>query len=141
MAASGELDRRIIEFLRQSVARTQQQIADALGVSRETCRVHLKRLEQRGVVVGKTYSLASENNKEVTGFVLIKTAAHPQSRRAVEHTLKRTPIVRSFNMITGHDYDFIAVVSANIRSDDMREFIEALRDVDGTETETLVIIS
>jgi DNA-binding Lrp family transcriptional regulator len=140
MTASGELDRRILDLLKQSVARTQQQIATALGVSRETCRIHLKRLENQGLILGKAYRIAAEDDKRTTGYVLIKTAANPKRRHAVERTLKESLAVVSFNMITGHDYDYIATVNVSIRSDEMRKFIEDLRDINGTETETLVII-
>lgn len=141
MARSSDINNRILDYLKSARPRSQQEIAKAIGVSRETCRVHLKELVKSGQIIRSSYSLATVDNADLSAYVMVKTTPHPEHRRAVHEILATNPIVSGFNMVTGHDYDYVAMVNAGIRTAAMQQFVIALRDVDGTDTVTLAIIS
>ncbi|WP_028670678.1 PfkB family carbohydrate kinase [Saccharospirillum impatiens] len=62
-----ELEQQLVAAIRATPMATQQQLADQLGISRESVAGHIMRLTRQGVILGKGYLLPDQDRIVVLG--------------------------------------------------------------------------
>ena len=132
-----ELDRRLIEALRENARAPAARVARTLGISRTTLQSRLDRLERDGVVTGYTVRLSEAHQQgEIHAYVLM-TVSHKQSA-AVVSTVRRMGAVRLLQSVSG-PFDLIAeIVAPSVAEMDI--LIDALGALPGVERTTSSIV-
>jgi DNA-binding Lrp family transcriptional regulator len=132
-----ELDRKLIDALREDARRPTAELARALGLSRTTVQSRLERLERTGVVTGYTVRLSDTHERgQIHAYVLITLA--PRQAPSVIAAVRAIPAVRLLQSVSGQ-FDLIAVVAAPSVAD-MDRVIDAIGVLDGVERTTSSIV-
>ncbi len=114
-----EVDKRILELLKQNSRLSFSEIARQFGFSDVAIRKRIEKLVERGVVKRFTCELDyAKLGKPVSAFIFIKTRADRTSE--VLDALKEIPDIQEIYQVMG-EYDIIA--RANVSS------IEALKEM------------
>ncbi len=133
-----ELDRRLIEMLRDDARLPTATLARRLGVSRGTVQNRIDRLVAEGVLLGFTVRLAGD--VETAGVrALVSIEVRAAETRAVVAALRRMPEVRRLHSTNGR-WDLVA----EIATDDLAALdatltaIRTLKAVANSETSILL---
>lgn len=133
-----ELDRRLIEMLRDDARLPTATLARRLGVSRGTVQNRIDRLVAGGVLLGFTVRLAGD--VETAGVrALVSIEVRAAETRAVVSALRRMPEVRRLHSTNGR-WDLVA----EIATDDLAALdatltaIRTLKAVANSETSILL---
>lgn len=133
-----DLDRRLLDCLRQDARESTAALARKLQLSRSTVQARIKRLEDTGVIAGYTVRL----NEDVSARMIrahVMLSVSPKLAANVVHALKRMEGVRALHTISGV-YDMIALTAAETmeRMDALIDRIGALEGVERTTTSVLM---
>lgn len=106
------IDVRILQELQQDSSLTNQELADRVGLSPSPCLRRVKALEESGIVDRKVTLLKrSELGLKLTAFVQISMDRHTPDRFSVfEESVNSFPEVRSCNLVTGQNCDYLVEV-------------------------------
>jgi DNA-binding Lrp family transcriptional regulator len=132
-----ELDRRLIDLLRENARAPAARLARLLGVSRTTLQSRLERLERSGLIAGYTVRLAEAHERDQIHAYVLMTVSHKHSA-AVVASVRRMSAVRLLQSVSG-PFDLIAkAVAPNVA--EMDSLIDALGALPGVERTTSSIV-
>ena len=131
------LDRRLIDALREDARAPAAKLARQLGLSRTTVQSRLERLEASGVITGYTVRLSDAHERgQIHAYVMM--AVTPKRAVAVVAAIRRMPAVRLLQSVSG-PFDLIAEIVAPTVAE-MDALIDALGALDGVERTTSSIV-
>ncbi len=131
------LDRRLIDALREDARAPAAKLARQLGLSRTTVQSRLERLEASGVITGYTVRLSDAHERgQIHAYVMM--AVTPKQAVAVVAAIRRMPAVRLLQSVSG-PFDLIAEIVAPTVAE-MDELIDALGALEGVERTTSSIV-
>ena len=131
------LDRRILAELGTDARKPLTGVADALGVAPTTLHQRVKRLEERGVIVGSRLVIDwAAAGYPVVAVVSIEVGA--SSLEDVAQSIESIPEVQNCFAITG-EFDLLMVIRAR-SSDHLGEILERLRNVSPGRSRTGVVL-
>lgn len=129
------IDLRILAVLQDDAALSQRELAEQVGLSQNACWRRLKRLEESGVIKGRTVVLdRAMLGAGLVVFMMIRTRHHSTDwLRAFRSHVSTLPEVVDFFRIGG-DYDYLLKVVTR----DMNGFDTVYRRlIDKVELETV----
>ncbi len=131
-----EIDRKIIQILKQNGRATYNEIGKAVRLSEGAVRKRIKELVSSGVI--KRFTLKLSLSEWAEAIVLISVnPAIPTSD--VSAKLLKLPNVDTVYEVTG-EYDIATVISA-MSIAEVNECIERIRKIDGViKTNTMVVL-
>lgn len=140
MAGEGldELDKRLIQMLRDDARLPTSTLAKRLGVSRGTVQNRIERLRRDGVILGFTVRLRGDAD---TGAVRAVTSLEVRSAdtRAVIGALKRMPDVGRIHSTNGRWDLVVEINTADLATlDRVLHEIRAVKGVSLSETSILL---
>jgi DNA-binding Lrp family transcriptional regulator len=132
-----EIDRQIINRLRENARVAMSDLARGVGVSRTTAQSRVERLERAGVISGYTIKTSDSHERgQIHAYVMLTAA--PKKTAAVIAAARAFPAVRRLTSVSG-PFDLIArVVTPSVA--EMDALIDALGQLDGVERTTSSII-
>ena len=132
-----ELDRQLIDLLRDNARAPAARLARALGVSRTTLQSRVERLERSGLIAGYTVRLAEAFERGQIHAYVLMTVSHKQSA-AVVAAVRKMSGVRLLQSVSG-PFDLIAkAVAPDVAQ--MDALIDALGALPGVERTTSSIV-
>ncbi len=135
-------DRRLLAAVQENGARTNQELADAVGLSASQISRRRQQLEQDGVIAGYAARLDAEKlGFGVRVFIHIALAAHsPDNSRRFADLVRRTPEIMEAHALTGEsDYLLkVAVRSLKELSDLVNEVLLPHESVDRVRSEIVL---
>lgn len=132
-----ELDRQLIDLLRDNARAPAARLARTLGVSRTTLQSRLERLERSGLIAGYTVRLAEAFERGQIHAYVLMTVSHKQSA-AVVAAVRKMSGVRLLQSVSG-PFDLIAkAVAPDVAQ--MDALIDALGALPGVERTTSSIV-
>ena len=132
-----DLDRQLIERLRDNARAPAARLARSLGISRTTLQSRLERLERSGVIAGYTVRLSEAHERGQIHAYVLMTVSHKQSA-AVVAAIRRMGPVLLLQSVSG-PFDLIAkVVAPGVA--EMDALIDALGALPGVERTTSSIV-
>ncbi len=132
-----EMDRQLIEALREDARVPTAALARALGLSRTTVQSRIDRLERRGVIAGYSVRLTEVHERAQIHAYVMMTVSQKQAA-AVTAAIRRLAGVRSLQSVSG-PYDMIArAVTPTVA--EMDTLIDALGGLKGVERTTSSIV-
>jgi len=139
MLTLDDLDQRLISALRTDGRAAVSKLAVELKVSRATVESRIKRLLERGVILGFTVRMPDEDSEE-TVRAIMSIEVVGRSTTAVVKTLRGISEIESLYTTNGA-WDLIA----EIRTTSLKAFDRVLADVRGTDgvlnSETSLLLS
>ncbi|WP_461863786.1 Lrp/AsnC family transcriptional regulator [Thermococcus sp.] len=125
-----DLDRKILSILQRDARLSYREIAKELKVAVGTVYNRLKRMEEKGILLGFTPKLNYEKlGYELTAIIGIK--AQGKKIIQIEREIAENDHVLCVYDVTG-EYDIIAVAKFRGR-EDMNRFVKWLLSIDGVE--------
>lgn len=109
-------DIELLSSLQRFPGASQRQLADHVGLSQNACWRRLKRLEEEGVLQGRTYRISRQAlGLDLVVFTMIRTRHHTADwLRDFAATVRAIPEVVEFFRIAG-DYDYLLkIVTRNM---------------------------
>ncbi|MBC7131136.1 Lrp/AsnC family transcriptional regulator [Candidatus Bathyarchaeota archaeon] len=136
MAALDEVDKKIIQMLRQNGRVAYKDIGKKVGLSEGAVRVRVKKLLEAGVI--KRFTVETALPEEAKALSLISVSPSiPTSK--ISSMLKETPNIERVYEITG-EYDIAVVISAAGIAE-VNECVERIRKIDGViNTNTMIVL-
>jgi DNA-binding Lrp family transcriptional regulator len=132
-----EIDRRLIESLREDARAPTAKLARDLDLSRTTVQSRLERLEHSGVITGYTVRLSEAHERgQIHAYVMLTVT--PKKAPSVIAAMRRLPAVRLLQSVSG-PFDLIAEVVAPAVAD-MDSVIDTLGHLDGVERTTSSVV-
>jgi DNA-binding Lrp family transcriptional regulator len=138
IAALDEIDRRLIELLRENSRLPSAALAKILGVSRGTVQNRIDRLQMSGVLLGFTVRLSSEAE---AGLIRAVTALELRSGeiKPVVAALKRNPEVARIYSTNGRWDLVVELRTADLPAlDRVLSMIRGIRGISHSETSILL---
>ncbi|MEM3673076.1 MAG: Lrp/AsnC family transcriptional regulator [Candidatus Bathyarchaeia archaeon] len=131
-----EVDKEIIQILKQDARATYSEIGNKIGLSEGAVRKRIKDLVKAGVIKKFTIKLGLTEGAEAIALASVKPSV-PTSQISAE--LMKLPNVENVYEVTG-EYDVAIIISAmNIA--EVNECIERIRKIDGiANTNTMIIL-
>jgi Lrp/AsnC family transcriptional regulator for asnA, asnC and gidA len=132
-----DIDKKIIEILKNDSRTPFTEIASALGLSDSTIHVRLKKLRDEGIILRYTVDLNEDLiEKKVHGLIMINV--NPGHLEAVIEKLRANHLITHIYEAHG-DNDLI--VTTNTRDlDELRELIIEIRQIPNIATTSLITI-
>ncbi|MEM1589955.1 MAG: HTH-type transcriptional regulator LysM [Candidatus Bathyarchaeia archaeon] len=131
-----EIDRKIIQILKQNGRATYGEIGKAVGLSEGAVRKRIKDLVSSGVIKRFTLKLSLSEWAEAIVLVSVNPAI-PTSE--ISAKLLKLPNVDTVYEVTG-EYDIATIISA-MSIAEVNECIEKIRKIDGViKTNTMIIL-
>jgi Lrp/AsnC family transcriptional regulator for asnA, asnC and gidA len=132
-----DIDKKIIEILKNDSRTPFTEIASALGLSDSTIHVRLKKLRDEGIILRYTVDLNEDLiEKKVHGLIMINV--YPGHLEAVIEKLRAKYLITHIYEAHG-DNDLI--VTTNTRDlDELRELIIEIRQIPNIATTSLITI-
>jgi DNA-binding Lrp family transcriptional regulator len=132
-----EIDRRLIDLLRENARTSVARLGRLLGLSRTTVQSRIERLERTGVVTGYAARLSEAHERgQIHAYVMITVA--PKRAAAVVAAIRHMPAVRLLKSVSG-PFDLIGEAAAPSVAE-MDALIDALGDLEGVERTTSSIV-
>lgn len=112
------IDRRLLAAVQTDGRLSQQELAEAAGLSASQCGRRLKRLEESGVIAAYTARLdPARLGYDVTAFVTVTLAAHGEAAAGRFHrAVERIPEVLECWAVTGDGDYLLRVVAENLKA-------------------------
>ncbi|MDX1690974.1 MAG: Lrp/AsnC family transcriptional regulator [Acidimicrobiia bacterium] len=134
-----ELDRKILVALADDARRPLSRVAEELGVGSTTVHQRVRRMEERGVIVGSRLLVDWEAvGLPVVALVSIEVAEDAPLRDQADQ-LAENPYVQNCFAVTG-EFDLLAVIRAH-SSSHLGEILEDLRHLVPGRTRTVIVLS
>ncbi len=132
-----DLDRKIIELLKENGRMSYVKIAKALGVSEGTIRKRIHEMTRSGII--KRFSVEISFSKGAQAITLVSVSPSTPTSE-VSRELKKIKFIEKIYEVTGQ-YDIVAYISAfNIA--EVNQAIEEIRKVKGvSQTNTMIILN
>src|SRR5438552_18236727 len=132
-----DIDRRLIDRLRENARAAVAELARGLGLSRTTVQSRLERLERTGVITGYTVRLSDAQERgQIHAYVMLTVA--PKRAASVVAAIRKLPAGRLLASVSG-PFDLIAeAITPTVA--DMDALIDALGDLEGVERTTSSIV-
>jgi DNA-binding Lrp family transcriptional regulator len=131
-----EIDRKIIQILKQNGRATYGEIGKAVGLSEGAVRKRIKDLISSGVIRRFTLKLSLSEGAEAIALVSVNPSI-PTSE--ISARLLKIPHVDTVYEVTG-EYDIAIIISA-MSITEVNECIEKIRRIDGViKTNTMIIL-
>jgi Lrp/AsnC family transcriptional regulator for asnA, asnC and gidA len=132
-----DIDKKIIEILKNDSRTPFTEIASALGLSDSTIHVRLKKLRDEGIILRYTVDLNEDLiEKKVHGLIMINV--NPGHLEAVIEKLRANHLITHIYEAHG-DNDLI--VTTNTKDlDELRELIIEIRQIPNIATTSLITI-
>ena len=137
-----EIDYKFLELLQRDARMTQQQIAEAVGLSQPAVAQRLRKLEDQGVITGYVALVdAHQLGKDITAFIGV-TTDHPKYNAGFARKILALPEVLECHRVAGEYSYLLKVKTENTASLD-RFITELLRTIPGVNRSytTLVLAS
>ena len=137
-----EIDYKFLELLQRDARMTQQQIAEAVGLSQPAVAQRLRKLEAQGVITGYVAQVdAHQLGKDITAFIGV-TTDHPRYNAGFARKILALPEVLECHRVAGEYSYLLKVKTENTASLD-RFITELLRTIPGVNRSytTLVLAS
>jgi DNA-binding Lrp family transcriptional regulator len=132
-----DIDRRMLEMLREDARAPTAKLARELGLSRTTVQSRLERLERNGVITGYTVRLSDAHERgQIHAYILLTVT--PKNAPGVVAAMRRLPAVRLLQSVSG-PFDLIAEVVAPTVAE-MDAVIDTLGALDGVERTTSSVV-
>jgi DNA-binding Lrp family transcriptional regulator len=132
-----ELDRALLNQLRENARAPVAELARALGLSRTTVQSRIARLERSGVIAGYTVKASDSHARgEVHAYVMITVS--PRKSGVVAAAARRLAAVRRLESVSG-PFDLMAMVGAPTMTE-LDRVIDALGELEGVERTTSSIV-
>jgi DNA-binding Lrp family transcriptional regulator len=132
-----ELDRRLLDALRDNARAPTAQLARRLGLSRTTVQSRLERLESSGVITGYTVRLSEAHERGQIHAYVMMTVSHKQASGVIG-AIRKMAAVRLLQSVSG-PFDLIAEIVAPSVAE-MDTLIDALGALTGVERTTSSIV-
>jgi Lrp/AsnC family leucine-responsive transcriptional regulator len=134
-----DLDRKILVSLADDARKPLARVAEELGVATTTVHQRVKRMEERGVIVGSRLLVDWEEvGLPVVALVSIEVSDGSPLRDAAMQ-IGENPYVQNCFAVTG-EFDLLAVIRAH-SSNHLGEILEDLRHLVPGRTRTVVVLS
>jgi len=138
-AVSEELDKNIINSLKENGKMTFAELAEKLNVSASTVYNRVTKLEKKGVIKGYTIILDREKSGKGTGAALLITVDNQASIEGVCRDLAQIPDIESVYEIGGESDIMALVYTASI--EEMRRLVnEKINSIQGVENVNPLVI-
>ena len=134
-------DRRILEMLQADGRATQMEIARAVKLSQPAVAERIRKLEERGIIVGYTARVdAARLGKDITAFIGV-AVNHPKHFAGFAERVLALPDVLECHRVAGQDSYLLKVKTANTGSLD-HLLVDQIRTIPGvTRTLTTIVLS
>lgn len=97
-----EVDRRIVQKLRQDGRISNADLADSVGLSASACLRRMRQLEARGVIRGYTAILGADEEEGIVAFVQITLEKQTDEQmRRFEEAVRHYPEIRDCYLMAG----------------------------------------
>lgn len=134
-----DLDRKILVTLADDARKPLARVAEDLGVATTTVHQRVRRMEERGVIVGSRLLVDWEEvGLPVVALVSIEVSDGSPLRDAAIQ-IGENPYVQNCFAVTG-EFDLLAVIRAH-SSNHLGEILEDLRHLVPGRTRTVVVLS
>lgn len=135
------IDYRLLASLQRDARVTQAQLAARVGLSQAAIADRLRRLEERGAILGYHARLDPRAlGQELRAFVGV-SVDHPRWHRGFAARVKRLPEVLECHRVAGADSYLLKVMTTSTETLD-RLLSEKVRTIPGvTRTHTTVVLS
>ena len=135
-----DVDLQILASLQENCKLPLAQIGALVGLSAPSVIERIKKLEERGVIIGYRAILDGRRlGKDVTAFIGV-SISHPNFIGQFEEEITHIEDVLECHHVTGHYTLLLKAKTVNTSS--LEELIKRLRSVEGVErTETMVVFS
>jgi Lrp/AsnC family leucine-responsive transcriptional regulator len=135
------VDGEIIELLQRDARRTQADIAQRVKLSQPAVAERIKKLEERGLIVGYTARVDhTQLGKDITAFVGVGIS-HPKYFEGFAKRVAALDEILEAHRVAGRDSYLLKIRTTNTRTlDDI--LVHVLRTIPGvTRTETTVVLA
>ncbi len=107
------IDRHLLKLLQENGNLTNQQLADAVGLSASPCSRRIKALEDAGIIIGRTTLLDRKAiGLDLSAIINISMDKHtPERFENFERQVTSYPEVQQCLLVTGQDADYVLQVS------------------------------
>jgi len=131
-----EIDRKIIQILKQNGRATYGEIGKAVGLSEGAVRKRIKDLVSSGIIKRFTLKLSLSEGAEAIALVSVNPSILTSE---ISAKLLKIPHVDTVYEVTG-EYDIAVIISA-MSIAEVNECIEKIRKIDGViKTNTMIIL-
>ncbi|MFO0580146.1 MAG: Lrp/AsnC family transcriptional regulator [Polyangia bacterium] len=136
-----DIDRRLLDLLQRNGRTTQIDLAREVGLSQPAVAERIKKLEERGVIVGYTALVdAAQLGLDITAFVGVGID-HPKHFDGFLRRVKGLDEVLECHRVAGADSYLLKIKTRNTRTLD-RLLVEVLRTIPGvTRTCTTIVLA
>jgi len=136
-----QIDYQILALLQADAQTTQVEIADAVGLSQPAVADRVRKLEERGAILGYVARLDPRlMGNDIRAFVGVRIA-HPRHHDAFIRKILEVEEVLECHRVAGLDSYLLKVVTRNTETLDQL-ISETLRRIAGvTRTHTIVVLS
>jgi Lrp/AsnC family leucine-responsive transcriptional regulator len=135
------IDHRLVDLLQRNGRATQLELAQAVGLSQPAVAERIRKLEERGVIVGYAARVdAQELGLDITAFVGVGIE-HPKFFDAFTKKVMNLDEVLECHRVAGEDSYLLKIKTRNTRTLD-RLLVEVLRTIPGvTRTHTTIVLA
>ena len=134
-----DVDRRIVELLREDGRISYTDLGKALGMSTSAVHQRVRRLEERGVVTGYTATVDHRAlGRELTAFMSV-TPLDPAAPDDIPHRLQDITDIEECHSVAGDESYILKVRVAT--PTDLEELIGRIRGAAHVATRTTVVLS
>ncbi|MEM3640846.1 MAG: Lrp/AsnC family transcriptional regulator [Candidatus Bathyarchaeia archaeon] len=131
-----ELDKGIIQILKQDGRAAYRDIGKKVGLSEGAVRLRIKKLVKSGVIKRFTVETRLPEGAEALSLISVNPSV-PTSK--ISAALMATPNVKKVYEVTG-EYDIAVIISASNISE-VNECVEKIRKIEGVlNTNTMIVL-
>ena len=136
-----DIDRSLLDRLQRDGRATQLELAKVVGLSQPAVAERIRKLEERGVVLGYAARVApAKVGIDITAFVGVGLE-HPKFFDAFDKKVRGMGEVLECHRVAGEDSYLLKVRTRNTRSLD-RLLVQVLRAIPGvTRTSTTIVLA
>ena len=136
-----EKDRKILLELIEDGRESLSDIADKIGIARQTVKRRIEDLKERGIIKNFTVNLSEKRiDLKEKAYVILEAKPSSEQRRKLENKIKSFQEVSQFHYLFGR---FDAIIEIKTHSEEKLQYIiESIHDFEVVEdTETLIVHS
>ncbi|MEM3054275.1 MAG: Lrp/AsnC family transcriptional regulator [Candidatus Bathyarchaeia archaeon] len=132
-----EIDKKIIQILRQDGRASYKNIGKKVGLSEGAVRIRIKKLMESGVIKKFTIETGLSGGAEALSLISVSPSI-PTSK--ISAILRETPNIKEVYEVTG-EYDIVVIISAADITQ-VNECVEKIRKIEGVlNTNTMIVLS